>query len=174
MQFGVVSPASAVSMSADTDTIATGQTALFTTDAPLGTLTAFFVNDERFMYGPYEPPLDTPWDMFAPCENADLTVRVYDEAYSGTPSDYDNDNLTWETPYNASYTIGLVGNATWPNCISYGTSGSGGSGGSGDSGESLANTGSDSSTLVGLTGVAGVAALAVSVAVARRTRRAQR
>jgi hypothetical protein len=103
------------------------------------------------------------WGQFSPCTTVDAEYRVYNSLIFQDP------NPLYSDPYDASVVVEHVGAPDYVGCNQKWDAQDGGG-----SGESLAKTGAESSTLVGLTGVAGVAALAVAVAVARRTRRAQR
>jgi hypothetical protein len=107
----------------------------------------------------------TGWEAFAPCVTVDMEYRLYNSFVPGSPVP------PYADPYDAGVLIEFVGDDTDDCNPKWGTQDAGGSG---DSDEPLAKTGSDASAVAGLTSVAGVAALAVAVAVARRTRRAQR
>ena len=106
-----------------------------------------------------------PWEAFSPCVTIDVTFRVYSETYDANAPAKD-----FADPFEAEATVEWIGDNTVDCDDTWGA----GARAPEDSDEPLAKTGSDSSALTGLTGLAGVAALAVAVAVARRTRRAQR
>lgn len=172
MQLGFVSPASA--LTSDVTSVSPGETAIFSTQVPAISLVAIFVNGEFHSSGNlYTIPTTYPWETFSPCVTVDVTFRVYSEYVYGAPF---REPLFSEQPAETA-DVEFIGddsvscNDAWGS----GSSGSsGGSGGSEDSDEPLAKTGSDASTVAGMTGIASLTALAVAVAVARRTRRAQR
>jgi LPXTG-motif cell wall-anchored protein len=162
MQVGLVSPASAATITSNVTSVAPGEAATLSSDIDLGTVIAVFLNGEFVVSEAWDmnPADPVPWEAIAPCVTIDVTFRVYDEGFVGT------NVKNFADPYEDSVTIQWIGDNTVDCNPAWGE---------GDrEPEDLAKTGSDSSTLVGLTGVAGVAALAVAVAVARRTRRAQR
>ena len=166
MTAGLAAPASAVTLTADVSSISAGEEVIFTSDAPNEWLAALFVNGVFLDSGLIDVGGPFPWEAISPCVTVDVTLRVYDEIV-GDPV---REPTFSEQPVD-SVTVEFVGDNS-PGCND--TWGGGESDDSGDSDEPLAKTGSDSSALVGLTGFAGVAALTVAVAVARRTRRAQR
>jgi hypothetical protein len=180
MTLVLAAPASATTftLSSDKASLTTNEVATFTTDA-IGddNVAALFVNGVYYTGGPgLSSGSILPWTVVYPCVTVDVTLRLYYLA-PGSPTPVVAPTLA--TPYDAEVLIEFVGdtsvpcNYTWGDGLD-GGGGSGGSGGSDNSDEPLAKTGSDASAVAGLTGVAGVAALAVAVAVALRTRRAQR
>lgn len=174
MTLGLAAPASATTytLTSDESSISSGEVAVLTTDAPDGQGAYVFVNGVGFIAGPLSSGAPFAWENVSPCVTVDVTIRVYYEVPGAPPMA----PPSFSEPYAGSVTIEFIGdnfsgcNATW----GAGAEDEGGSGGSDNSDEPLAKTGSDASAVAGLTGVAGVAALAVAVAVALRTRRAQR
>jgi hypothetical protein len=140
-----------------------GDAVVLTTNAPIGTVSSTFVNGEHIETGSWtvNPTDPVPWEALGPCVTIDVTFRVYDESYVAQVKNFSD-------PYEDSVTVQWIGDNTVDCNPAWGGSPLAASG------ESLAKTGSDASTVAGLTGVAGVAALAIAVAVARRSRRAQR
>ena len=157
MTLGLAAPASATTytLTSDESSISIGEFAVLTTDAPVGTGAYVYVNGESYIGGPLSSTTPFAWENVSPCVTVDVTIRVYPPTpISGPPSA----PPTFADPYAASVDIEFIGdnfsgcNPTW------------GAGAPTGSDESLATTGSDASTVAGLTGVA----------VARRSRRAQR
>ena len=170
MTLGLAAPASATTytLTSDESSISSGEVAVLTTDAPAGQGAYVFVNGVGFIAGPLSSGAPFAWENVSPCVTVDVTIRVYYEVPGAPPMA----PPSFSEPYAGSVTIEFIGdnssgcNPTWGD----GAEDEGGS----NSDEPLAKTGSDASAVAGLTGVAGVAALAVAVAVALRTRRAQR
>jgi len=164
MSVGFAAPASAMPMTIESNVPSLerdGEDMVITSSVPDGYAYAMFINEDLFQIDAWisadiEP---VPWEALSPCVTIDFTFRVYPEIYVDQVKTFDD-------AYGASVTVEWIGdntvdcNPTW------------GEGETAD--EPLAKTGSDAATVAGMTGIAGVAALAVAVAVARRTRRAQR
>jgi hypothetical protein len=169
MSVGFAVPASAIAptLTADKSVVQNGEGVTFTaTNIPVTYYAAFFIDGEYWDSGPIEnTPNPFAWDIVQPCASVDVTYRIYNyETETADLSDAAYAALFGE-PYAASVDVEFAGDNTVDCDDTWGT---------GESAETLAKTGSDASTVAGLTSVAGVAALAVAVAVARRTRRAQR
>jgi hypothetical protein len=166
MSVGFAAPASAsvAYLTSSAPTISRGETITFSTDQDADTLTAVLINGEVLEMGPLYNLVEVPapWEAISPCVTIDVTFRVYAETYDVSTIVLASD------PFLAEANIEWIGDNT-VDCNDLW-----GAGASTGSTEPLATTGSDASTVAGLTGVAGVVALAVAVAVARRTRRAQR
>jgi hypothetical protein len=172
MSVGFAAPASAMAatLTADKSVVQNGEGVTFTATNISGTnYAAFFIDGEYWDSGAIE---DTPnpftWDIVEPCASVDVTYRIYN--YETETADYSDAALAalFGEPYVASVDVEFAGDNTVECDDTWGAGASTGSD------EPLATTGSDASTVAGLTGVAGVMALAVAVAVARRSRRAQR
>lgn len=161
LSVGFAAPASAVdyTITADREVVRNGESVTYTTTAPDENLAAFFVNGEYWGSGSVgTTPNPFDWGIFSPCANVQATYRVYDEVG-------DSREPLWSDPYAGSNTVRFAGDPTVDCDDAWGD---------GSTDEPLAKTGSDASTVAGMTGIAGVTALSVAVAVARRTRRAQR
>lgn len=168
MSVGFATPASAMAttLTADKTVVRNGESVTFTTNAPGENYAAFFTNGEYWDSGSIETtPNPFTWDIVGPCASVDVTYRIYNYAAETADESEATVAALFDQPYAASVDVRFAGDNTVDCDDSYGP---------GKSAESLAKTGLDASTVAGLTGVAGVAALAVAVAVAVRTRRAQR
>lgn len=168
LSVGFAAPASAVptTLVADKTVVRNGESVNFTTNAPGENYAAFFTNGEYWGSGSIETtPNPFTWDLVGPCASVDVTFRIYN--YAAETADESDATLAalYDQPYAATVDVRFAGDTTVDCDDAYGA---------GKSADALANTGSDASTVAGMTGIAGVTALAVAVAVARRTRRAQR
>jgi hypothetical protein len=166
LSVGFATPATAMPMTIESNVPSIerdGEAVVITSSVPDGYAFAVFINEDLLNIGPWDSADSdpVPWEALSPCVTIDLTFRVYRDIYV-------DQVRTFDDAYGASVTVEWIGDDTVDCNPTWGT------GESAASGESLADTGSDGFVVAGLTGVAGVAALAVAVAVARRTRRAQR
>jgi hypothetical protein len=161
LSVGFAAPATAMPMTIETNiqsVVRNGELLEVTSTVPEGYTAATFINGENFSTYPWSTQEPVSWNIMGPCVTVDVTFRVYRDIYVDQVKTFDD-------AYGATVTIQWIGDNTVDCNPAWGE---------GETADELAPTGSDASTVAGMTGVAGVAALAVAVAVARRTRRAQR
>jgi len=163
LSVGFAVPASAMAyyIASSAPTVSRGETIVISSNGDPLALSSILVNGEVIGTSPLGLVVtdDATWESFSPCVTIDVTFRMYNVPFEETIPVSANDSFVTELNVEWIGDNTVDCDDTW---------------GAGESADELAPTGSDASTVAGLTGVAGVAALAIAVAVARRTRRAQR